>query len=166
MNVFITIPPGISSQWPVLCGDVHKQTLSGQITWLITVCRWAITGGYTGAVAALMPVILSQIQLFWEGGGWSNKGTAATSCRPALILIKTNTHSNCSVFCCFPCLEGPLPLGNYSGSKTQVYQGEGSACSYRWDWIVIVYTVTYKASVRIWIITVDKALQPADGLDV
>lgn len=36
--------------------------LSGQITWLITASRRAVTGGYTGAAAALVPLILSQIQ--------------------------------------------------------------------------------------------------------
>lgn len=126
MNVFITIPP--RHLFPVTCAlyeDIHKQTLSGKITWLITACRWAITGGYMGAAAALMPVILSQIQLFGEGGGWSNKGTAATSCKPALILIKTNTHSNCSVFCCFSCLEGPLPLRQLLRLKDTSVIGRG-----------------------------------------
>lgn len=124
MNVFITTPQAVSFQWPVLYRDVHKQTLSGQITLLITACSWVITGGYTGQRLPLVLAILSQIQFFWESGWWSNKYWAVTSCRLALILIKTNTHSNCSVFCCFACLQGPLPLMQVQARRHKCYQEE------------------------------------------
>lgn len=149
---------GTSSQWPALCLDVQKRTLSGQITWLITACRWAITRGCTGSTTALTSAILSQIQLFWECGSMEE---CEWWCHQLwLNQIHTATAPVSAPFCVYRDLRHS---DNYSGSKTQVLQGEGLACSYRWDWIVIVYNVTYEASFKIWITTVDKALEPVHG---
>lgn len=98
MYVFITTPQAACSRWPVLCRDVHEQTLSGQITLLITACSWVITGGYTRAAAALMPAILSQIQFFWESGWWSNKCTELSPAAGPLLFWLKQIHTATALF--------------------------------------------------------------------
>lgn len=69
--------------WPSLLGDLctaemsWKQTLSGQITLLITACTWVITGGYTGQ---RLPSCLQSCPRFSSSGRAVGEAISVLSC--------------------------------------------------------------------------------------
>lgn len=69
--------------WPSLLSDLcsaemsWKQTLSGQITLLITACTWVITGGYTGQ---RLPSCLQSCPRFSSSGRLVGEAISVLSC--------------------------------------------------------------------------------------